>query len=232
MSKVNTNFLDADIDFQPEKISYVGDVCESLEIFENDPDWQREEDQEIILMHECETQLMKEHADFVCGIGGDILEIGFGMGISADFIQENNPKSHTIIEIHPQIIEKAKEWAKDKPNVTIIEGDWVKVLPNLTEGNILVALKKFDGIFYDPISTPYGWDFHARSPDLLFPHAKSNTRISHWNPLDFPGSVCGFMNHPKYKITFDEFNIDPKGWPKQYEALGDVYYMPRIFINE
>lgn len=41
----------------------------------------------------------------MCEGGGDILEIGFGMGISAGHIQANSITSHTIVENHPQVIE-------------------------------------------------------------------------------------------------------------------------------
>ena len=97
------------------------------------------EDDNVIMM-DWEHPLMKKHAEVVCRNGGDILEIGFGMGISADYIQQQKPKSHTIVEIHPEIIKRAKEWAKDKQNVIIIEGDWYGVVNDL---------KTYDGIFYD-----------------------------------------------------------------------------------
>ena len=71
---------------------------------------------------------------------GDVLEIGFGLGYSADAIQSYQPKSHTIIEYHPIVAEKAKNWAKDKPNVTIIESTWQEALPKLD---------RFDAIFFD-----------------------------------------------------------------------------------
>ena len=45
-----------------------------------------------IVMHEWETDMMKRHAEIVCENGGDILEIGFGMGISSDFIQKQDIK--------------------------------------------------------------------------------------------------------------------------------------------
>ena len=93
----------------------------------------------LFVMMEWERELMKAHVDLLPN--GDILEIGFGMGISANHIQKKGVNSHTICEVNPQILEVAKEWAKDKPNVTIIEGDWINTLPNLN--------KKFDGIFYD-----------------------------------------------------------------------------------
>jgi guanidinoacetate N-methyltransferase len=74
-----------------------------------------------ILMMEWEKDLMLAHAKLIAR--GDVLEIGFGMGISAQFIQDLGVNSHTIVEIHPVIAEHAREWAKDKPNVKIVEAD-------------------------------------------------------------------------------------------------------------
>ena len=94
------------------------------------------------VMNSWEHPLMKRHADLACQFGGDILEIGFGMGISANYIQSNSIKSHTIVEIHPQIIEELNKWSIDKPNVRIIEGDWVDKLDE-------ICSMKYDGIFFD-----------------------------------------------------------------------------------
>ena len=71
---------------------------------------------------------------------GDVLEIGFGCGYSARAIQKFSPKSHTIIEYHPVVARKALEWAKDFPNVRIIEDTWQ---------NALGKLGVFDQIFFD-----------------------------------------------------------------------------------
>lgn len=79
------------------------------------------------VMMKWEHPIMKKHAEVVCKNSGDILEIGFGMGISANYIQQHNIKSHTIVEIYPDIIAIAKEWSKNKPNVTILEGDWYEL---------------------------------------------------------------------------------------------------------
>ena len=98
------------------------------------------DDLELEVMMDWEDDIMKASANYICENGGDILEIGFGMGIAADYIQANSITSHTIIEIHPQIIEKAKTWANGKPNVTIIEGDWYEVKDSLST---------YDGVFYD-----------------------------------------------------------------------------------
>lgn len=95
-----------------------------------------------VVMADFEKPLMKRHADIVCQLGGDILEIGFGMGISANYIQSNNIKSHTIVEIHPQILERLYQWSKNKSNVRVIEGDWF-------DNRELICSMKYDGIFFD-----------------------------------------------------------------------------------
>ena len=54
---------------------------------------------------------------------GDVLEIGFGMGYSANAIQKFDINSHTIIETDENVLKKLKEWAPlQKHKVNIIEG--------------------------------------------------------------------------------------------------------------
>ena len=58
---------------------------------------------EMQVMMDWEDVVMKKSADYVCQNGGDILEIGFGMGIAANYIQANTITSHTIgilLKIH------------------------------------------------------------------------------------------------------------------------------------
>jgi SAM-dependent methyltransferase len=71
---------------------------------------------------------------------GDVLEVGFGCGYASEAIQEYEPKSHTIIEYHPVVAKKAREWAKGKKNIHIVEDTWQ---------NALGKLGKFDAIFFD-----------------------------------------------------------------------------------
>ena len=47
------------------------------------------------VMMSWETPIMEKSAKYICESKGDILEIGFGMGICADFIQAEGVKSHT-----------------------------------------------------------------------------------------------------------------------------------------
>jgi spermidine synthase len=99
------------------------------------------------VMHVAEKKLMRELALLATRNGGHILEIGFGLNITADFVQENpNVLSHTIIEVHPEIYERAVKWAENKKNVTLLLGSWEEVIPKLD--------KKFDGVLHDTHEDP------------------------------------------------------------------------------
>jgi hypothetical protein len=100
------------------------------------------DDSEDYVMMDWEIPLMERYAELVAHNKGDILEIGFGMGILANFIQKQKVKSHTIVELNKYVYERAINWAKDKPNVNIIFGDWYKNAD-------VINSKKYDGIHYD-----------------------------------------------------------------------------------
>lgn len=110
------------------------------------------------VMGRWETPLMQEHSNLCTHNHGDILEIGFGLGISSSQIQLTGVRSHTIVEIHPEIAQKAREWATDKPNTTILEGDWYDLR------NIIIQ-KQYDGIFFDPHMDPNRRLFRAEVAD-------------------------------------------------------------------
>lgn len=128
------------------------------------------EDTGFEIMMNWEDPIMKRHAEIVCRNGGDILEIGFGMGISANYIQECGVKSHTIVENHPQIIKLLKGWAKDKENIIIIEGDWFAAIDRLPN---------YDGIFYDAVYDP---SFKSIG-DTLIPKLNDGGVFTFFNPI-------------------------------------------------
>ncbi|MBF0347112.1 MAG: class I SAM-dependent methyltransferase [Magnetococcales bacterium] len=71
-----------------------------------------------------------------------VLEIGFGMGLSAEMIAQCGCRHHVIIEAHPAIAAQACAWAgRQKHPVTILEGFWQEIVPTLSH--------RFDGILFD-----------------------------------------------------------------------------------
>ena len=98
------------------------------------------EDQEI--MEDWQIPLMSGMADWVTESGGDILEIGFGRGVSAQLIQERGVRSHTIVEVNPHSIQqhfhpwRQRHASKD---IRLVTGLWQDTLDQL---------KTYDGIFF------------------------------------------------------------------------------------
>ena len=109
-----------------------------------------------------ERPIMKAHASLLTDNGSHgkrILNIGFGLGIIDEALQNYKPSSHVIIEAHPQVYRKMCEdgW-NVKENVRICFGRWQDELPKLIQEGCI-----FDGIFYDTYGEHFTdlEDFHG-----------------------------------------------------------------------
>ena len=155
-----------------------------------------------------EHPAMSASATYITQNGGDILEIGFGMGISAGYIQSHSISSHTIVEPHPQMIEKAVEWANRKSNVNIVSQSWADVTGSLST---------YDGIFYD---TSFD-ERHNLFSSSLSSLTKSETKVTFWN------SNTNESNIFNIESTYKQINITPPISSSQYFPSGStIYYMP------
>jgi protein arginine N-methyltransferase 2 len=172
--------------------------------FESDKVYYVEQDTEFQVMMTWEDSIMKASADYICEGGGDILEIGFGMGISAGYIQANSISSHTIVENHPQMIAKAKAWAEDKPNVTIVEGDWHDVKDSLLT---------YDGILYDTWADDNVDSFTSILPGLTKPGA----RVTWWNNFTDTDDVL-YMEG----TTYQALDVKP---------VGNIYFNNDVYTT-
>ena len=174
-----------------------------------------EKNQEVMM--DWETPIMEEHAKIVTENKGDILEIGFGMGICSNFIQQANIKSHTIIEIHDQVFEKLLEWAKDKPNVIPIKGDWFNSIPN----------KKYDGIMYDTWEDKNYNNFISIAKNYLKPKGI----ITYYTPT--PKQIIeNQFKDTNSKLTVTKVNVNPptKNMNYKYFTRKD-YYCIKITVD-
>lgn len=105
-----------------------------------------EESQLIIdgqqVMQDWERPYMEAMALAATESHGDLLEVGFGMGISADYIQGAGVRSHTIIECNEDVIERFTRWKSMYPgrDIRLVKGRWQDTVHQLSE---------FDSIFFD-----------------------------------------------------------------------------------
>jgi hypothetical protein len=129
------------------------------------------------IMRLWEQPIMEASAEVICEKGGDILNIGHGMGLIDDAIQRQDIKSHTIIEVNTQVLQELK--TKKYRNCTIIEEDWWWAFRKGIIG-------KYDGIYIDTAQNDR--TFHAFI-DVARYFCKPGATISWFN------SINGRMNH-------------------------------------
>ena len=93
------------------------------------------------IMEDWQVPLMQAMADVVTENHGDVLEIGFGRGVSASFIQNRGVRSHTVIECNDDIVRRFKIWREDYPDsdIRLEHGLWQEVVERLDQ---------FDAVFF------------------------------------------------------------------------------------
>ena len=159
------------------------------------------------VMMDWEDLLMSASAAYVCQNGGDILEIGFGMGISANYIQSHSINSHTICENHPQIISLALEWAENKPNVTIVTSSWYDVKD---------TVGTFDGIFYDTFGDDHQGDFSSS----LLTLCNDNAIATWFNAINLSSS----RDEEYPNVPYDTYSVSPTS---NFYFNESTYYLPK-----
>lgn len=104
------------------------------------------------VMMEWETTLMRRSAELLLPASElRVLNVGHGMGIIDGILQEKQPKTHHIIEAHPDVIKRMKyQGWHEKPGVVIHHGRWQDVVPQLVDKGDL-----FDAIYFDTFAEEY-----------------------------------------------------------------------------
>jgi hypothetical protein len=183
----------------------------------------------------------------------DVLEIGFGCAYSADRIQLAQPRSHTIIECSPPVLERLRSWALKHKNVKIVEGTWQEKLP---------TVGIFDCVFFDDFGEPgvadremqdncpdpeyreeyakavnakHGTHFQGFLNIVTRWHAKVGTRISGYlhHPVDiYRDDVQALYQHMQVTVP-SHCNYFPPGtlWPYALVPLF-IKRDPEFFLEE
>lgn len=93
------------------------------------------------LMEDWQIPVMRAMAEVAGKASGEVLEIGFGRGVSSTFLQEWNPRSHTIVECNDKVVESFHQWRADYPNsdIRLLHGRWQDQISQFGE---------YDAIFF------------------------------------------------------------------------------------
>ena len=92
-------------------------------------------------MQSWERPLMRRLAKYATRNRGRVLEVGFGMGISASEIMNIGCDEYVVIEPHPEIAAGARDWGRAQTiPVLVVEDFWQ---------NAFDKLGRFDGVLFD-----------------------------------------------------------------------------------
>lgn len=219
MAEFDTGYKERSLTFESDKIKYTKDG------------------KEFNVMMDWETPIMRRSAEWVTngGRAESVLELGFGMGISAGFIQNYQPVQHTIIETHSAIAERANEWAgerntyydknKLKNRVTILGGkNW---FDEFRKEFAQSGLQEFDAIFIDTYQDTKLHEFKNYIDKFL----KRGGRMTWWNPMEnfIPDQTTKNRRGVSYElIRLSDYKISI---PKNAYHNTDEYYMP-MYIRQ
>lgn len=190
-----------------------------------------DEDNNAVMMG-WERPLMILHADLICPKEGlNILNVGFGLGIIDEEIQKRKPKSHTIIEAHPDVYNYMIEsgWDK-KPGVKILFGRWQDVIDQL---------ETYDGIFFDTFGEYYEdqREFHEIVPNILnqdgiFSFFNGQAGTNAFFHHVYRELIALELQDMGFITEYKEVDIDPskdpswEGVKRKYWSL-NKYYIPK-----
>lgn len=141
------------------------------------------------VMQRWEDNYMKSLAAVATSKGGDILEVGLGMGISAKWIQRSRRiRTHTVVECHPQVAELHAarfKGALSSGRMKIVLGFWEEAVASMPDAS-------FDGILFDscPLNAPVEF-FH------FFPFFRDAFRLLR------PGGVFTYFSDEPVRISRD-----------------------------
>ena len=175
-------------------------------------------DQEV--MQDWEHPIMCAMADKVTQRGGDVLEVGFGMGISATRILQNGVKSYTVIECNPQVRERSDEWKKAFPDteINLVEGRWQDAINSLGQ---------FDGIFFDTYPLNEDEWLHDALNSVSFAEAFFPAAAAHLKPggifTYYTGEIDSISNEHQ-RLLFSYFNEINVSVQRDLIPPGDCQY--------
>jgi guanidinoacetate N-methyltransferase len=129
------------------------------------------------VMEDWETPYMKVLAEIAASKSGVVLELGYGMGISARFIHERPISRHIIIEANHDVAGKARDFAANA-NIatTILEGLWEDVIEAIPDNYL-------DGILFDtyPLSEQELYQNHFGFFPLAYRKLKSGGVFTYYS---------------------------------------------------
>lgn len=156
------------------------------------------------VMQRWETPFMMELAKVACENRGRVLEVGFGMGISARAIQQLQVQEHIILEANKSVFDKLQTFISSCNHPIVAHG------PAFWQDSIdLIQDESLDGILYD--AYPVVWDEqHTHQFDFI---AKAYKKM-------LPGGILTYCNLTSFGVLRGRYDT--------WETLFNETQLPQL----
>ncbi|CAE7763334.1 gamt-a [Symbiodinium sp. CCMP2592] len=95
------------------------------------------------VMEDWEAPYMDALAAVATSVPGPVLEVGYGLGLSAAAIDQRGVEGHVILEANSEVLGRAELWAEEATCPTIVLGGfWQDLVGSMADGT-------FGGILFD-----------------------------------------------------------------------------------
>lgn len=127
------------------------------------------------IMEDWQIPVMQRMAELTAKSGGDVLEIGMGRGVASSFIQDHNPRSHTLVECNDHVVNRFEQWKAQFPgrDISMLHGMWQDRLSDMTQydGLLFHTYPLDESEFVDQVvrGVTFAEHFFATAASLLRP---------------------------------------------------------------
>jgi guanidinoacetate N-methyltransferase len=153
------------------------------------------------IMEDWQLPLMQAMASIAARAGGDVLEIGFGRGVSAGMIQERGVRSHTIVECNPSVIDRFMEWRARFPDRDI------RMVPGLWQ-DVIDTLGVYDAVFFHTYALDEDEAVELVAGSVTFAAHFFATAAAHLRPggvFTYLSNEIDSMSRAHQRLLFEHF---------------------------
>lgn len=159
------------------------------------------------VMQAWEIPYMEKLAEIATSKGGVVLEVGFGMGLSAREIHKADIDEHIVIEPNKAVFTRLLQF-KDASRIKVTPhlGFWEEVAPKLPDESI-------DGILFDPYPINAEQLYHQQFSFFDEAHRllKEGGVFTHFSgEIEFTDEYCGYIDASgNWEYTGESVPVDP-----------------------
>jgi hypothetical protein len=161
----------------------MADTSMTEEEFKNTPIVEKEDGlyhKNLCLIYRAEEEIQTVAVRRICETlkPKSVIELGFGLGFSANAIQEYGVEKHIIIEAHPYMYNLALAWAEGKEGVQVINDFYQNVV--ITEHVDLVYEDLFDLVYHNFVNPFNSTHCQRFMGEMYTPEEKAQLELI-WN---------------------------------------------------